>query len=189
MNRFRLVLIAVTTLSLLSVVRAEDATPADVLKDKGLIKSANLYVLPGEAEVTSAMRGLRVNKRKLDEEMKSRQAVEQQIKFAKAKMSQWEIDRARLNENLSRVNDPGTQNQIIGKINSLTGYLNEGTKEKKDMEARAAKIGADSKASFIDSVISLAPKAEEVTKKYQELTADPEVKAAIEKINEPRGRR
>jgi predicted aspartyl protease len=163
---------------------ADDASPADVLKDKGLVKQGGLYLAGGEAEVLKDMRLLRVSRAKLDTEMKTRAQMEQRIKLAERTISQWEADYTTLNDRMSTTNDAATQNQYIARINATIERIKRGTDEKKQMEAAASKVGTQAKITFADGVTSLGPKADAVSKVYKDAASDDGVKAALDKINE-----
>jgi len=164
--------------------KADDASPADVLKDKGFVKQGGLYVAGGEAEVLKDMRLLRVSRAKLDTEMKKRAQMDQGIKNAERTIAQWEVDYTALNDRMSATNDPLAQNQLIGRLNATIERIKRGNEEKKQMEAAASKVGTQAKISFADAVTALAPKAEAVSKVYKDAASDDAVKAALDKINE-----
>ncbi|HEX4792760.1 MAG TPA: retropepsin-like aspartic protease [Humisphaera sp.] len=177
-------ILSIVCLMLASICRADDPAPADVLKDKGLIKASGIYVAAGEPDVLTAMRQLRVARKKLDDELKVRQAQEQRIKAAKNTINGWVSDYTALNDRMASISDPTQQNQIIGRMNGLAGRIKQGTEEVTTMEQQAAKVGTKSKAEFADAVLVLAPKAEEITEHYKDWAADEAVKNAISKINE-----
>lgn len=164
--------------------RADDPAPADILKDKGLVKQGGLYIASGEEEVIKGMRLLRVSRRKLDEELKTRAQMEQRIKFAENSIAQWKVEYTALSDKISNTKDAATQNQIIGRLNATAGRINQGTEEKKRMEEQASKVGKQSKIQFADAVMALAPKVDAVSRKYKDLAADEAVASALEKLNQ-----
>ena len=164
--------------------RADDPAPADVLKDKGLVKQGGLYVASGEEEVVKGMRLLRVTRRKLDDELKKRAQMDLQIKNAERTISGWESEYGALSNRLSTTNDALAQNQIIGRLNGLAETIKKGTEEKKQMEAAASKVGTQTKIQFADAIGTLAPKADAVGQVYKSAATDDAVKAALDKINE-----
>src|SRR5438477_9754489 len=95
--RHSLILI-LALLMLAPVCRADDPAPAGLLKDKGLVKQSGVYIAPGEPDVLTAMRQLRIARKKLDDELKVRQAEDQKIKTAKNTLNGWLADYKALND-------------------------------------------------------------------------------------------
>ncbi|HZL35523.1 MAG TPA: retroviral-like aspartic protease family protein [Tepidisphaeraceae bacterium] len=165
------------------VCRAEDA-PADPLAASGATKTGTLYVLPAEKDVIDGMRTLRQQKAKLDQDLRLRAQYEQKIAADKQFLKQCEAEHTLMEEKLATVSDPTIHNQIVGKMNLLYVKAKEAQKQQTELEEKSSKIAIQAKADFVDKMTAIDTKAEEARKKYTDLGADPDVKAALDKINE-----
>jgi aspartyl protease family protein len=71
----------------------------------------------------------------------------------------------------------------VGQINSLISKLKEGTQYVQDREAEIKKMGG-SRDAYVTSALELSDKMEAMAKRYDELSKDPEVQAALTRIND-----
>jgi clan AA aspartic protease (TIGR02281 family) len=122
-------------------------------------------------------------KKTLDDDTKKRNDAEKQLKMAKGAIGNWELEYRQLNEKLSEVKDTFQHNQIVGQINSLVSKIKEGTQYVSDREAELKKLGS-SRDAYVTAALELSEKMEAMQKKYEELNKDPEVQAALTKIND-----
>lgn len=158
-------------------VRAADAK--DSLKDAGLTKAGDYYVLPDEAAVVDGVKSLRSTKADADKESKARKIVEFQISAKKKVMKDADKEWHELEDRLSLVTDVGIHNRIVTRMNRLVVDHKQAMSDEKDLEEKAGKLPTTAKNQFVDEMLALTPKAEEVEQKYKTLAADAGVKAAL----------
>jgi len=157
-----------------------DDAASDPLKDKGLTKVGNQYVLKGDTDATAAMKPLRILHAKIEDDNKKRAQLESQIKLATNGIANGEYQVRQLNSQLGGARDATMQNQIIGKINALTIQLNDAVKFKEETETKLHALGADDRSNYIAQVLDLATKIADVQKSYADLAADTDVKTALD---------
>src|SRR5205823_1991484 len=157
------------------------------LKDKDLTKVGSLYVLPVEAEMPAKMKSLHDAKKKVDTEAKSRQALEAKVKMANSALGQWEYERGALYEKYTKLSDVTQKNNLVARVKALESRIKEGALEKEQFEVQLGKMGGESKTIYVNLVLDLSTRAEEATKRYEELAADADVKQALDAVK-PRGK-
>lgn len=172
----------VTSLVATPLCRADDA---DALKSKELDKNGQTYVLPVEKELADAMKDLRKLKLKIESQSKQRKELEAQLRVAKNAMSTWEHQHRLLLEEAANLNDNGQKNDRILKANILFDKLKEANEFRENLEKQLGGLGAEDKTQFVNQVIDLGVKVDKAQDQYKELAADPDVKQALEKLNQP----
>lgn len=170
-------------LALPQVVSAAGTAAKDPLKDAGLVRSGNLYVLPDDAQVVSGVAALRKTKMQADQETRSRHAIDLQLAAKRRSVEndakQWEG----LQSKLSLVTDAGVHNRIVLRMNRLVADQKDALQAEKDLEEQAAKSSASAKTKFVDDVAALNTKADAAVEKYKSLANDPAIKAALAAAN------
>jgi clan AA aspartic protease (TIGR02281 family) len=174
---------AVSIATLASVTRADPPAAAsgasDVLTGKGLTKTGNLYVLPGEKDVLDGMRPLMVIKTKFDTDSKSRAALEGESQAVKAAISQADLQRRTLYQKLEGVKDATINNRIVGQLKVLEGNIDDAKNYKDQIDKKISALGDETREQYIQQVLDLSGKAEAVSNQYKDLAADADVKAAL----------
>jgi len=183
MLRLRSLLTTLALLALcltLTAAAAKTADPAAAkLEEKGLKKVGPVYVLPVDEQVLlDGMKQVREAKKKVDAELKERKKIERVINKVKGALGNAEFERRKLNEKLANTKDVLSHNQIVGKINSLTSQMEEALEYKAEQEKKLKNLGT-ARTDYVNQVIDLHKKMEEVEAKYGELAADNEVSAAL----------
>jgi clan AA aspartic protease (TIGR02281 family) len=154
--------------------------PADPLVDKGLTKVGNQYILKGDTDAVAAMKSLRLLHAKMEDDNKKRAALETQIKSADNALANGEFQYRQLNSQMGGAADPTIQNQIIGKMNALRLQMDEAEKFKETSETKLHEVGAEDRSKYIAQVLDLATKISDVQKSYADLSADSDVKTALD---------
>lgn len=173
----------VLAFSLAPLCRAADDPDADALSSKGLVKSNSLFVLSSENDVVGGMRALRLNKAKMDVEVRQRLEFERKIKLAKDYIADAEARLNQLQEQIATATDVTIRNRLIRENNLLVVRVREAGREQKDMEEKSSKLGIALKADYVDQMMLLSAKADTINKSYTALAADDDVKATLDKIN------
>lgn len=181
---FRLPAFAAICIALaLPNVRLAGAGSKDPLKDAGLVRAGNVYVLADDAAVVSGVNALRQTKVQADKEGRARRVIETQLatkrKSVEDASKQWHT----LETKLSLVQDAGVHNRIVLRMNHLVADQKEAIQAEKDLEEQAGKVSTTAKTQFVDDVAAQGAKADAVAERYKTLSSDPAVKAAIAAIN------
>jgi clan AA aspartic protease (TIGR02281 family) len=164
---------------------AEDKTPDEIMKAKGLAKVGSFYLLEDDARLSDWLRLTRSTQKTLDDNLKKRAEIDKGIKLADSSMAKWDSDVRQLQEKQQKVKKGSTfeYNDIGAQINTLLGKIREASRFKADREAVLKKLG-DPRDDYIGMVLELSEKMEAAAKKYEALAKDPEVKEALTRMNE-----
>ncbi|HWE02199.1 MAG TPA: retropepsin-like aspartic protease [Tepidisphaeraceae bacterium] len=175
------------TLVVVPIGRAADAPAADAdpLKDKGLVKAGQTYVVPTEQELADQMKTLRKLKLKLDQDGKQRKELETKLKIYKNGISSLDHQKRTLYEQYLKLTDVTQKNAAVAKINIIDSQLLEANGVREDLEKNLNGLGAEEKTQFINDVIDLGLKVDKAQDQYKDLSADPDLKHAIETMNQP----
>jgi hypothetical protein len=143
---------------------ADEKSPDEVIKEKGLQKVNALYLLEDDAKLSESLRTFRLAKKTLDDDTKKRVDAEKQLKMAKGALGNWELEYRQLNERLADEKDTFRHNQLVGQINSLVSKLKEGAQYVQDREAEIKKMGG-SRDAYVTSALELSDKMETIAKR------------------------
>jgi len=180
MSSNRVILPLVVCAALAAFTLAADA--ADPLKDAGLTKSDNVFVLPDETPVLDGIKALRLTKTAADKESRARLVVDNQIAAKRKLLDDNDKEWHRLETRLSLVTDPRVHNNIVLRMNRLVADQKDADAALKDLGEQAAKVSITAKVKFVDDMAALNSRADAVTAKYQALAGDAGVKAALAQI-------
>lgn len=152
-------------------------TPSD------LNKVGLLYLLKAEAELADGMKELAALNTKMIAEQRAREKVNVQITKAKNVFAQADQARRAELEKLAKVTDAFQNNQIVAKIQTLEGHMNDAMKYKDEQEKELAKVGDEARTKYINGVVDWAAKADAIAAGYAALAKDEELakKLAAEK--------
>jgi len=182
-RRYPVWIVACLALAAQVVVLAAEAGKTDLLKDAGLTRSGDVYVLGDESAVLDGIKFLRQTKLRADKETRERHAIEMKIaakrKVAKDADKEWHT----LETRLTLVQDVGVHNRIVLRMNRLLADHKEAIEAQKDLEEEAGKVSTAGKTQFVDDLSALNTKADAASEKYESLAKDEAVKSAIAKIN------
>ena len=168
-----------------SPVRAADAT--DALKNAGLSKSGEAYVLSDETTVIGKMKDLRATKVQADKESKARKVLEFQIAAKKKILKDNDKEWHDLETRLSVITDVGIHNRVVTRMNRLVVEQKQAMSDEKDLEEQAEKQSIVAKTKFVDDMAALAPEMDAVAAKYGTLAADSAINATIAKARSTTG--
>jgi clan AA aspartic protease (TIGR02281 family) len=170
-------------LALSQVAPAAENAGKDPLKDAGLVRSGNVFVLPDDAAVVSGVASLRKTKMAADQETRARHAIDLQLAAKRNAVENDYKEWNTLQTKLSLVTDVGVHNRIVMRMNRLVADQKQAIQAQKDLEEQAGKTSTSAKTKFVDDVASLNTKADAVAERYKALANDPAVKGAISSMN------
>jgi aspartyl protease family protein len=161
---------------------AVDSGAKDPLTDAGLTKSGNVYVLSDEAPVLDGIKALRVTKAAADKETRARTLIDNQIAAKKKLLVDDDKEWHRLETRLSLITDPTVHNNIVLRMNRLVAEQKDADVAAKELGTQAGKVSSTAKIKFVDELADLSSKADALTARYQALSGDAGVKAALAKF-------
>jgi clan AA aspartic protease (TIGR02281 family) len=171
--------------SVVAGIASADGTPDEVLKEKGLRKSASTYVIAGEAEVQKKMSEARSAYRQLLGALGQQHAYNQGLRDNQQAIRELTEQRIMLNQQLAQPTNAIQNNQLVAMVNSVTDRLNvmrqqqanAGAKQQVDAEASRRR------EAYVQVVLDLRHLVDSTTERYAALAADAGVKEALEQLS------
>ena len=151
-----------------------------------LKKSGGYYVLPAEADVAKASEKVKGLQKALMAAATRQRAIEMQDAANKNLIVEYTQQSMVLRRQKGMASTVGEHNQIVEMSNELIDRINLLTRETEDakpLKKEAAAAVADRREAFLQGLEELAKLVEETDKRYAALAEDPEVKAALARIN------
>lgn len=170
-------------LAVSQVVLGADAGRTDPLKDAGLVRTGNLYLLADDGGVVSGVAALRKTKLEADQETRMRHGIELQLTSKRRAVENDAKEWNTLQTKLSLVTDVGVHNRIVLRMNRLVADQKEAMQAEQDLEEQSGKVSTSAKTKFVDDVAALNTKADALVERYKALANDPAVKAALAAAN------
>jgi clan AA aspartic protease (TIGR02281 family) len=168
----------------MNAAAADQQSPQDTLKSKGLIRVGALYVLDGDAHLTDMLRPMRMARRDLAVAQKDRAAVQDEIRSDENQMAAWQSQRDDLEAELGRTsqNAVAKYNQLVGDANAVNSKLQRGQVliDRRKQDLASMKIPDD---EYFDAAAKFLTSFGNTVSQYDKLAADTEVTAALKQIN------
>lgn len=194
LNRF--IVVAVVACSAIAVAQVPTSRPAAIaprvtgpdpasdqlLQSKGLTKVGNDYLLDVDAHLGQGLRQVRQAKKLLDDNTAARNRIEQQVKQANAAIDQLNRQLADVSEKRQTATGSAAD-QLGAQNNLLISKIAEAVRYREERDKELANLGSPGD-DYVTAVINVSDQMEAAAKRYEELAADAEVKAAIAKINQ-----
>jgi clan AA aspartic protease (TIGR02281 family) len=166
--------------------QAQTPEPLQVLEGKGLQKSGNWLVVPEEVQFGQALHEGYVKKGKMLQAQEQARHAETSGQSKKLELARLIAQLAQVQKRYSSARTPRDRNAAIQEINSVTAKivgLQAADPEKKTRQAWATVttlIG-----EFTEMVLKLRRQYDALLPRYADLARDPDVKTAIERLNQP----
>lgn len=163
----------------------EDKTATAALLKKGLTRSKDYFVIPGEAKVArglAALQAARVNLIAAMNKQKQFEAEKEDTRKLKIMLTQ---ERLQISSRLPFVSAVNDHNVLVSRLNQITDQLNliNQTTDNGDEVRKLATETGRAREEFLQRLIDFRTLVDESTTLYGELAKDPEVTAAITAIN------
>jgi len=163
---------------------ADQQSPQDILKSKGLTRVGATYLLDDDAHLTDLLRPMRMARHDLEVAQRNRTAVQDEIRSDENQMANWASQRDDLDEQLAKTNKNAVANynQLVGEINGVNSKLQRGQvviDQRKEALA-AMKIPDD---AYFDAAGKFLKSFGGAMSTYNKLAADSDVTAALKQIN------
>jgi clan AA aspartic protease (TIGR02281 family) len=158
---------------------AHAADAKDPLKDAGLTRAGDKYVLEDEKAILEGYGKLKTSKADSDKESRARMLMDMQIAAKRKAAVTAEKEYRDLERRIDTVPRDDIKNKMILRMNRLVADHKAAMEQAKDLETQAGKLSTMNKTKFIDDLAALSPKVDEAAKKYTALAADKTVAAAV----------
>jgi aspartyl protease family protein len=186
--KMRLGLLVLSLVALSVTAHAAPATPEEVLKGKGLTRVGVAYLLDEDIKLPERLRLMRAAKFRVDDNASKRMKLEREIESAKGRYLECGRELADTHAALPEAKKAGAYkyNELAAKGNGLISEREQLAHFLEAKEKELSKLG-DPSDDYINALVSAADKMEAVSKQYEALAADEEVKAGLASINQRPG--
>lgn len=180
-----LVVCSVLSITLPALARDDDVPPDQALKQKGLRRSGQIYVLPAENDVVKRLATVRGLGRELALAIGQQKAAEAQTETNQQLIVAYTQQRRVLREQLPQANSVDEHNRIVNMLNELGDritLLTEGganAKAVKELSDRAARRRED----YVQALLDLRQFIDQTSKQYADLEKDEQVRSALSALN------
>lgn len=168
---------------LLAVASAVQADPKQALQTKGLELKGKYFVVKEENDLNKEIFELRKRKGALDKVIREQRSTERKISQAKAIIAQKEYELRKLQADVAKAATAVQQNRLIAEMNQARELIEKAVEFKRENEEKIQAARAEARQNYVEFVLQLGIRFDEVDKKYAGLTEDAEVKAAIDELN------
>lgn len=170
-----------------------DAIPADA---KAALEAAGLKVttagvsLPDEVELGKSIRESAKQKKAMMAADREVYAAQRDLGEVRDQINALKVQVTNLSADLSNATDVVTNNRIVGALNATRGQIDQlvqKSSESTDRLKEARKAAAEIRDTYVQDVLSMRVKMDEVTQKWANLAADRAATEALEKVNQALG--
>jgi clan AA aspartic protease (TIGR02281 family) len=159
-----------------------DPAAEEMLKSKGLMRVSQQYLVDEDVRLRDVLKTMRQSRSQLDAAIKRREMLEANLKDMDRELAAWHARFREVNDALNRTRDTVDRNNLIGQINSLSSRIEQGQKVRDDKEKEFKRFAVP-RDDYVTATIAASNQMEAAMAKYEELAKDPEVTAALAKIN------
>ncbi len=180
-----------------AVVLAEAPSPEDILKDKGLLlRGSSLYTLRSELELDKRLSDRRpkgeiceLHEKLLQVNQRLRRSQEQLHRIEVA-VGDWSRERQQIGADLERMNarpvPVDQRNRAVIAYNSATDRINQAHRDyqsiRKEIERLRDTVGK-AREEYFQALLKTRELVEGIHARYEDLGEDPEVQAALDRLN------
>jgi clan AA aspartic protease (TIGR02281 family) len=173
---------------------------ADELSDaKATLTKAGVRALPtgftlaSDGDVAKELGKSSLLRRNVNQTQKDLQSAEQQSAAAQKVLTQLRIQHTQLSAQLANIdpNDVTLNNKLVGALNAIKGQHDLGRQQtdKMDEQVKAARAKAnEAREAYLQFVLDARKLAGKIEADYTQKAADPEVKAAVARLNQAAGK-
>ena len=186
----RIVLLATLLVSQATPAPADELTDAKAALEKAGVRVLSTgVVLPGEGELSKELGKSTLLRRNLTSTQKDLQAAEQQLENGQKFLSQLKVQHMQLSAQLANINpnDVALNNKLVGALNAIKGQHDLGREQQTKFEEQIQAVRAkadEAREAYIQFVLDSRELAGKIEAEYAAKAADPDVKAALAKLNQ-----
>jgi aspartyl protease family protein len=170
-----------------------DSIPADAratLEDAGLKVTTGGLSLPEEVELGKSVRELAKQKKAMMGADREVYAAQRELNSLREQLHELDLQHTNLSAELTTVTDTVSNNRIVGALNATRGQMRqllEQSNQSTDRLKEARKKASEIRESYVQDVLSMRAKADEVTQQWARLAEDAAITAALERVNSALG--
>ena len=171
------------------------AIPAEAkekLEDAGLKVTTGGLSLPDEVDLGKSVRESAKQKKAMMGADREVYAAQRDLNEIRDQINELKVQMTNLSAELANVTDTVSNNRIVGALRATDGQIDQLVQKSTQSTERlkaARKAASDIRESYVQDVLSMRAKADEVTQKWDKLAADSALKEALEKINAALGKK
>jgi aspartyl protease family protein len=169
-----------------AAARADDAALIEQLEGKGLRKLDAYFLLPDESDLLKDYRELATIKRQVLKVSKEEETAQKLVDAKKKQITAMLQQRQQLRAALDVATSANQQVRLINAINSLADQVELLERDTKAEDALKEARGAANQVreQYVGRVLEIRKTYNALSEKYDDLSADPDVKAALASFNE-----
>lgn len=159
--------------------------PAGLVQARGLKKTTTGYLLPAENDFNKLFKDARTLQRKVFDATKQLEKANALETERRATIVQLVQERRKMRGMLQNTRDAASVNRLIDLMEEAEDrirILEEGTEVKQALSAAESRA-TGARDAYTEHLLKMRREADALGEKYEDLAADPELKAAIEKLN------
>jgi aspartyl protease family protein len=166
-----------------------DAIPAGAratLEEAGLKVTTGGLSLPEEVELGKSLRESARQKKAMMAADRDVYAAQRELDAFKAQIHELKAQYTGLNAEMANATSTAAQNRIIGALNATKGQIEQIARqgsESNDRLKEARKKASEIREAYVEEVLPMRAKADEITRKWSSLAADTAVQAAVDAMN------
>ena len=185
---------------LISTLAADDSKPAkpaaraDAIPAaaRATLEAAGLKVttaglsLPEEVDFGKSLRESARQKKAMMAADRDVYAAERELDTFKAQIHELKAQYTGLNAEMAGATSTAAQNRIIGALNATKGQLEQIARQGSECNDRlmeARKKASEIREAYVDEVLPMRAKADEITRKWSSLAAEKEMQDAVDAVN------
>ena len=184
-------ILAIAIASYVAAAHADERSSRDVLKEKGLMRIGSYHVLPEEKELAAGLEKLAPLKREMDAALKLKADYDAAVAETRQMLQNAVTERRRLTLMLLQSHSEEEAAlvalrllEVSDRISQLTRQLND------DQQAGAIQRRLDNASdAYTDLLFSLSELADHTEDRYEQLSDDEEVQAALDALRNETGRK
>jgi aspartyl protease family protein len=170
-----------------------DSIPAEAketLENAGLKVTTGGLSLPEEADLGKSVRESAKEKKAMMAADREVYAAQRALNNIRDEINELKTQVTNLSAELANVTDAVSNNRIVGAMRVTEGQIDQlvqQSTQSTDRLKEARKKANEIRESYVQDVLSMRTKADEVTQKWAKLAADKEVKKSLDKVNDALG--
>jgi aspartyl protease family protein len=162
------------------------AAARGTLEEAGLKVATGGLSLPEEAELGKALRESARLKKTMMAADRDVYAAQREVDAFKAQIHDLRDQYTGLSAEMANATTTAAQNRIIGALNATKGQIEQIARqgsESSDRLKEARKKASEIRESYVEEILPMRAKADEITRKWSSLAADAAVQDAVDAVN------
>jgi aspartyl protease family protein len=165
------------------------AIPAEAkekLEDAGLKVTTGGLSLPDEIDLGKSVRESAKQKKSMMAADREVYAAQRELNELRDQINELKVQMTSLSAELANVTDTVSNNRIVGALRATEGQIDQlvqKSTQSTDRLKAARKVASDIRESYVQDVLSMRAKADEVTQKWDKIAADSALQESLAKIN------